>query len=225
VVKNVVLVFLFLCSVWKFHITPINLRFICAPNPSSLTDVSKWLSVFYKSILPVVNDVWASMILVVKSVVLVFRFFMVFGSSIKPWLLWDLFVQSILLLSQMSLNHSVVSTKLYYLWANDLWASKLEKVLVPPVSSWILNDSTRAVGMTKLLNLLRSEVDKSSLLLLPSFDFSTLCTKINLVDLKACMFWLIECLLWSLNFFVFSFCWFEEITLNFRNLWLEINKR
>ncbi len=104
-VKSVVLIFLFLCSVWKFHKTPINLRFICAPNPSSLTDVSKWLSVVYKSILPVVNDVWALMVLEVKSVVLVFRFFMVFGSSIKPWLLWDLFVQLILLLSQISLNH------------------------------------------------------------------------------------------------------------------------
>ncbi len=204
-VKSVVLVFLCLCSVWKFHKTPINLRFICAPNPSSLTDVSKWLSVFYKSILPVVNDVWASMILVVKSVVLVFHFFMVFRSSIKPWFLWDLFVQSILLLSQMSLNHSVFSTKLYYLWANDLWALKLEKVLVPPVSSWILNDSTRAVGVTKLLNLLRSEVDKSSLFLLPSFDFSTLCTKINLVDPKACMFWLIECLLWKSIFLISVF--------------------
>ncbi len=108
-VKSVVLVFLFLCSVWKFHKTPINLRFTCAPNPSSLTDVSKWLSVVYKSIQPVVNDVWASMILVVKSVVLVFRFFMVFGSSIKPWLLWNL------LCSQFFSSHRYLSITQFFL--------------------------------------------------------------------------------------------------------------
>ncbi len=39
----------------------------------------------------------------------------------------------------------------------------------------------------KLLNLLRSEIDKTSPLLLLSFDFSTLYSSINLMDLRACM--------------------------------------
>ncbi len=62
-----------------------------------------------------------------------------------------------------------------------------KKADVPCVSSWILNDSTGVVEVINKLNLLRSEVDKASPLLLQSFDFSTLYTKIDLMDLKAHM--------------------------------------
>lgn len=41
--------------------------------------------------------------------------------------------------------------------------------------------------MIKLLNLLRSEIHKTCPLLLLSFDFSTLYSSINLMDLRACM--------------------------------------
>jgi len=70
---------------------------------------------------------------------------------------------------------------------NDLWVSKLKKADVPCVSSWILNDSTGVVEVINKLNLLRSEVDEAFPLLLQSFDFSTLYTKIDLMDLKARM--------------------------------------
>jgi hypothetical protein len=64
---------------------------------------------------------------------------------------------------------------------NDLWVSKLKKADVPCDSCWILNDST-GVMVINNLNLSRSEIDKASQLLLQSFDFSTLYTKIDLVD-------------------------------------------
>jgi hypothetical protein len=70
---------------------------------------------------------------------------------------------------------------------NDLWVSKLRKVDVPCVSSCILNDFTGVMNVRKELNPPRSKVDKTSPLLLLSFDFSTLDTKIDLMDLKACM--------------------------------------
>ncbi len=46
----------FLCAVWKFHKNPIKLKFICAASSTSLTEVSKWLSSFFKAMFPVVND-------------------------------------------------------------------------------------------------------------------------------------------------------------------------
>jgi hypothetical protein len=70
---------------------------------------------------------------------------------------------------------------------NDLWVSKLRKADVPCDRSWILNDSTGVVEVINKLKLSRSEIDKASPLLLHSFDFSTLYTKIDLVDLKARM--------------------------------------
>jgi hypothetical protein len=59
-----------------------------------------------------------------------------------------------------------------------------KKADVPCVSSWILNDSTGVVEVINKLNLLRTEVDKASPLLLQPFDFSTLYSKIDLMDLK-----------------------------------------
>ncbi len=50
----------FLCAVWKFHKNPIKLKFICAASSTSLTEVSKWLSSFFKAMFPVVNDLWVS---------------------------------------------------------------------------------------------------------------------------------------------------------------------
>jgi len=70
---------------------------------------------------------------------------------------------------------------------NQLSVSKLKKADVPCDSSWILNGSTGVVEVINNLNGLRSEIDKVSPLLLQSFDFSTLYTKIDLVGLKARM--------------------------------------
>jgi len=50
----------FLCAVWKFHKNPIKPRFICAASSTSLTDVSKWLYSFFKTMFPTVNDLWVS---------------------------------------------------------------------------------------------------------------------------------------------------------------------
>jgi hypothetical protein len=55
-----------------------------------------------------------------------------------------------------------------------LWVSRLKKADVHCDSSWILNDSTGVVEVINYLNCLRSEIDKTSPLLLQSFDFSTL---------------------------------------------------
>ncbi len=89
---------------------------------------------------------------------------------------------------------------------NDLWVSKLKKADVPCVSSWILNDSAGVVEVINELNLSRSEIDKASPLLLQSFDFSTLYTKIDLVDLKACMRVLINIVFnWMLKLHCLSF--------------------
>jgi hypothetical protein len=49
----------------------------------------------------------------------------------------------------------------------------------------VTNDSTGVVEVINELNLLRLEVDKASPLMLQSFDFLTLYTKIDLMDLKA----------------------------------------
>ncbi len=50
----------FLCAVWKLHRNPIKPRFICAASSTSLTEVSKWLSSFFKDIFPAVNGIWVS---------------------------------------------------------------------------------------------------------------------------------------------------------------------
>jgi hypothetical protein len=83
------------------------------------------------------------------------------------------------------LSGCVLSSKLLFPTVNDLWVSKLKKADVPCDSSWMLNDSTGVVEVINNLNRSRSEIDKASPLLLQSFDFSTLYTKIDLVDLKA----------------------------------------
>ncbi len=128
-------------------------------QPASLTEVSKWLSSFYKVICPTVND---------------------------------------------------------------LWVSKFRKVDVPCVSGWILNESTRIVDIIKQLNISRSEVDKASTLLLQSFDFSILYTKIDLMDLKALMKVLINKVFHAmLKFNHFKFLLVQRTVLNCRFLWLK----
>jgi hypothetical protein len=105
---------------------------------------------------------------------------------------------------------------------NDLQVSKLKKADVPCVSSWILNDSTGVVEVINKLNLSRSEVHKTSPLLLQSFDFSTLYTKIDLMDLKARMKLLINKVFhWMLKLHCFKFLLVERSALNFRFLWLK----
>ncbi len=121
----------------------------------------------------------------VKSVALVFCFFVLFGSLIKIQLNRDLFVQPASLTEVSKWLSSVY--KVICPTVNDLWVSKFRKVDVPCVSGWIVNDSTRIVDIIKQLNISRSEVDKASTLLLQSFDFSILYTKIDLMDLKALM--------------------------------------
>ncbi len=46
----------FLCTVWKFHKTPIKPRCICATSSTSLTHVFKWPCCFFKVMFPTVND-------------------------------------------------------------------------------------------------------------------------------------------------------------------------
>jgi hypothetical protein len=100
---------------------------------------------------------------------------------------------------------------------NDLWVSKLRKADVPCVSSWILNDSTGVVDVIKQLNILRSEVDKTSLLLLQSFDFWTQYTKIHLMNLKACMKVLINKVFHQmLKLYCLKFLLVQRSALNFR---------
>jgi hypothetical protein len=72
-----------------------------------------------------------------------------------------------------------------------------------------------------LVNLSRSEIDKASPLLLQSFDFSTLYTKIDLVDLKTCMRVLINKVFnWMLKLHRFKFLLVQKAALSFRFLWL-----
>jgi hypothetical protein len=105
---------------------------------------------------------------------------------------------------------------------NDLWVSKLKKADIPCDSSWILNDSTGVVEVINNLNLLRSEIDKASPLLLQSFDFSTLYTKIDLVDLKAHMRVLINKVFnRMLKLHHVNLLMVQKTALNFRILWLK----
>jgi hypothetical protein len=105
---------------------------------------------------------------------------------------------------------------------NDLWLSKLKKADVPCDSSWILNDSTGVVEVINNLNCSRSEIDKAFPLLLQSFDFSTLYTKIDLVDLKAHMRVLINKVFnRMLKLHRFKFLMVQKTALNFRFLCLK----
>ncbi len=105
---------------------------------------------------------------------------------------------------------------------NDLWVSKLRKADVPCVQSWILNDSTGVVDVIKQLNLSRSEVDKTSPLMLQSFDLSTLYTKIDLMDLKAHIKVPINKVFHHiLKLYWFKFSLVQRSVLNFRFLWLK----
>jgi hypothetical protein len=105
---------------------------------------------------------------------------------------------------------------------NDLWVSKLKKADLPCDSSWILNDSTGVVEVINNLNRSRSEIDKASPLLLKSFDFSTLYTKIDLVDLKARMRVPINKVFnRMLELHRFKFLMVQKTALNFRFLWLK----
>ncbi len=104
--------------------------------------------------------------------------------------------------------------------ANDLWVSKLKKADVP--CCWIRNDSTRVVEVINNLNLLRSEIDKASPLLLQFFDFSTLYTRIDLVGLKARMRVLKNNEFnRMLKLHCFKFLMVQKTILNFRFLWLK----
>jgi len=105
---------------------------------------------------------------------------------------------------------------------NDLWVSKLKKADVPCDSSWILNDFTGVVEVINNLNRSRSEIDKASPLLLQSFDFFTLYTKIDLVDPKPCMRVLINKVFdQMLKLHHFKFLMVRKTASNFRFLWLK----
>jgi hypothetical protein len=78
------------------------------------------------------------------------------------------------------------------------------------------------VEVINKLNLSRSEIDKASPLMLQSFDFSTLYTKIDLMDLKACMRVLINKVFnWMQKLHCFQFLMVQKTALNFRFLWLK----
>ncbi len=105
---------------------------------------------------------------------------------------------------------------------NHLWVSKLKKADVPCDSSWILNGCTGVVEVINKLNHSRSEIDKASALLLQSFDFSTLYTKIDIVDSKARMRVLINKVFnQMLKLDRFKFLMVQKPALNFRFLWLK----
>ncbi len=109
---------------------------------------------------------------------------------------------------------------------NDLWVSKLKTTNVPCDSSWILNDCTRVVEVINNLNCSRCEIDKASPLLLQSFDFSTLYTKIDLVDIKAHMRVLINKVFnRMLKLHHFKFLMVQKTAMNFRFLWLKNKSR
>jgi hypothetical protein len=100
--------------------------------------------------------------------------------------------------------------------------SKLKKADVPCDSSWILNYSSGVVEVLNKLDLSRYEIEKASPFLLQSFDFSTLYTKIDLVDLKAHMRVLINTVFnWMLKLHRFKFLMVEKKALNFGFLWLK----
>jgi hypothetical protein len=81
---------------------------------------------------------------------------------------------------------------------------------------------TLLVEVINNLNCSRSEIDKASPLLLQSFDFSTLYTKIDLMDLKARMRVLINKLFnWMLKLHRFKFLMVRKTALSFRFLWLK----
>jgi hypothetical protein len=104
---------------------------------------------------------------------------------------------------------------------NDVWVSKCGKADGPCVIVWILNDSTGVVEVIKQLDFSRLEVDKTSPLLLWSFDFSIVYTKIDLLDLKACMKVLINKVFhWMLKHHRFRFLLVQRSALNFRFWWL-----
>jgi hypothetical protein len=85
-----------------------------------------------------------------------------------------------------------------------------------------INNFTVVVDVITQLNLSRSEVHKISPVLLQSFDFSTLNTKIDLMDLKAHMKLLINKVFhWMLKLHCFKFLLVERSALNFRFLWLK----
>jgi hypothetical protein len=119
-------------------------------------------------------------------VALVSRFFVQFGSFIKIQLNLDLSAASSSSLTDVS-KWLCSFFKAMFPTVNELWVSKLKKEDVPCDSSWIPNDSTGVVEVINNLNCLRSEIHKASPLQLQSFDFSTLYTKIDLVDLKTRM--------------------------------------
>jgi hypothetical protein len=78
------------------------------------------------------------------------------------------------------------------------------------------------VEVINKLNLLRSEVDKASSLLLQSFDFSTLYTKIDLMDLKTRMRILINKVFnRMLKLHCFKYLMVQKTVLNCRFLWLK----
>jgi hypothetical protein len=78
------------------------------------------------------------------------------------------------------------------------------------------------VEVINKLKLSRSEIDKASPLLLHSFDFSTLYTKIDLVDLKARMRVLIsKVFARMLKLHHIKFLMDQKTALNFRFSWLK----
>ncbi len=149
-------------------------------------------------------------------------FFVLFGNFIKIGLNLDLFVQPALRLFIEVSKWLSSFFKAMFPVVNDLWVSKLKKAEVPCVSSWILNDSTGVVEVIIKLNLLRLEGDKASPLMLQSFDFLTLYTKIDLMDLKSWIRVLINKVFHQMfKLHCFKFLLVQKTALNFIFLWLK----
>jgi hypothetical protein len=149
-------------------------------------------------------------------------FFVLFGSFIKIGLNLDLFGQQALRLFIEVSKWLSSFFKAMFPVVNDLWVSILKKAEVPCVSSWILNASTGVVEVIIKLNLSRLEGDKASPLMLQSFDFLTLYTKIDLMDLKSWMRVLINIFFHQMfKLHCFKFLSVQKTALNFIFLWLK----
>jgi hypothetical protein len=94
----------------------------------------------------------------------------------------------------------------------------LERIIVPSDCNWILNDSTGAVDVIKLLNLSRSRGLQNSTVCCSCSNFSTLYAKIDLAGVKVLINEVFACVL---NTQHLKFLLGQRVVLNFRFLWLK----
>lgn len=83
---------------------------------------------------------------------------------------------------------SILSTKLYNMWSMIFGCQPWERLMFLPCnSSWILHDSTRAMDVVKLLNLLKSEPNLSRWEMIKLLGFSCSCVIFQLYIYSGCL--------------------------------------